>query len=242
MTYNQGDWYGFKKYEFEFNGRYAVIVCPEKPDASKRWLLKTEYFGAFPNFEVEMLHRGYHVAHVSSITRWHLNEDTDTRAEFCRFLHKEWGLNEKCVPVGMSCGGMQGVYLASSYPECVSVLYLDAPVMNFLSCPFAVGRTDSPMSTEFVNAKNMTLSELLSFRDHPIDRFPALLEHKIPVALVCGDADTTVPYKENGELLSKLYRQKGLPLYEVLKPGCDHHPHGLEDNTDLIKFIEAYYK
>jgi len=93
-----------------------------------------------------------------------------------------------------------------------------------------------------VNAKNMTLSELLSFRDHPIDRFPALIEHKIPVALVCGDADTTVPYKENGELLSKLYRQKGLPLYEVLKPGCDHHPHGLEDNTELIKFIEAYYK
>lgn len=29
------------------------------------------------------------------------------KESFCVFMHQEFGLNEKCVPVGMSCGGMQ---------------------------------------------------------------------------------------------------------------------------------------
>ena len=242
MDYTQSEWFGFKRLDFEFQGRNAILICPDQPDPAGRWLLKTEYFGAFPAFEIEMLKRGYHVAHVSSITRWHVEEDTHARAEFCRFLHAELGLHTKCVPVGMSCGGMQGVYFASVYPELVSVLYLDAPVMNYLSCPFAVGRSASPMFEEFVRDKGMTLAELINFRDHPVDRLPRLLAHRIPTALVCGDSDVVVPYEENGKFLSEAYRGTGIPFFEVLKPGCDHHPHGLEDPTSLIEFVEAYYR
>ena len=241
MEYIQSEWNGFKKLDFCFNGRNAILVCPKTPDPAGRWLLKTEYFGAFPAFEIKMLGRGYHLAHISNITRWHVEEDTDMRAEFCEFLHREFELNPKCVPVGMSCGGMQGVYFAAKYPQYVSVLYLDAPVMNYLSCPFAVGRGGNSMSEELIRDKKMTLSDLLNFRDHPIDRAPKLAENRIPVALVCGDSDTVVPYVENGKLLSEMYRAGGLPFFEVLKPGCDHHPHGLEDNSALIEFIETYY-
>ena len=240
MNYAQSEWYGFKKLDFDFQGRSAILVCPHTPDPAGRWLLKTEYFGAFPAFEIEMLKRGYHVAHVSNITRWHVEEDTHARAEFCRFLTAEFGLNPRCIPVGMSCGGLQGVYFASTYPELVSVLYLDAPVMNYLSCPGAVGRKDAPMLEEFVRHKGMTLSELLNFRDHPVDRIPKLVENRVPVALICGDSDNVVPYHENGRILSEVYRREGLPFFEVLKPGCDHHPHGLEDNTPLIEFVERF--
>ena len=242
MNYTQSEWFGYKRLDFSFNGRSAILVCPDTPDPAGRWLLKTEYFGAFPGFEIEMLKRGYHVAHVSSITRWHVEEDTHARAEFCRFLADEFGLSRRCVPVGMSCGGMQAVYFASVYPELVSLIYLDAPVMNYLSCPGGVGRKDAPMLEEFVRDKGMTLSELLNFRDHPVDRIPKLVEHRIPVALICGDSDKVVPYHENGRILSEVYRREGLPLFEVLKPGCDHHPHGLEDNTPLIEFVAQYDK
>ena len=98
------------------------------------------------------------------------------------------------------------------------------------------------MLEEFVRDKGMTLSELLNFRDHPVDRIPKLVEHRIPVALICGDSDKVVPYHENGRILSEVYRREGLPLFEVLKPGCDHHPHGLEDNTPLIEFVAQYDK
>ena len=241
MEYRESEWFGFQRLDFTFNGRNAILVCPNDPDPSGRWLLKTEYFGAFPAFEIEMLKRGYHVAHVSNITRWHVEADTHARAEFCRFLATERGLHDQCVPVGMSCGGLQAVYFASVYPELVSVLYLDAPVMNYLSCPFRVGRVENPMFEEFVRDKVMTVSELLNYRDHPVDRLPKLLEYRIPTALICGDSDTVVPYEENGKLLSEAYRRAGIPLFGVVKPGCDHHPHGLEDPTPLIEFVESYY-
>ena len=241
MDYTQSEWFGFKRLDFGFQGRNAILICPDQPDPAGRWLLKTEYFGAFPAFEIEMLKRGYHVAHVSNITRWHVEEDTHARAEFCRFLAAECGLYDKCVPVGMSCGGMQAVYFASVYPELVSVLYLDAPVMNYLSCPAAVGRADAPMLAEFTRHKGMTVSELLNYRDHPVDRLPKLLEYGVPTALVCGDSDTVVPYEENGKILSEAYRKTDIPFFEVLKAGCDHHPHGLEDQTPLIAFVEANY-
>ena len=60
--------------------------------------------------------------------------------------------------------------------------------------------------------------------------------------LVCGDSDSVVPYEENGQVLSSIYRQNGRIIEETLKDGCDHHPHGLEDNSPIISFVEKYYK
>ena len=141
----------------------------------------------------------------------------------------------------MSCGGMQAVYLAAKYPHLVSALYLDAPVLNLLSCPCGVGVADNKLYAEFHKAMGMTVSELINYRDHPFDHLGELAENSIPVALVCGDSDHVVPYVENGKMLAELYRKKGLPFLEILKPGCDHHPHGLEDNTPLFAFAATYY-
>lgn len=242
MDYKQSEWYGFKRLDFTFQGREAILVCPDEPDPARRWLLKTEYFGAFPAFEIEMLKRGYHVAHVSNITRWHVEADTHVRAEFCRFLATEHGLHPKCVPVGMSCGGLQAVYFAAAYPALVSVLYLDAPVLNYLSCPCAVGGSDSSMYEEFVRHKGLTIHDLINYRNHPIDNADRLIAEGIPLALICGDSDRIVPYAENGLALSQKYRASDLPFFEVLKPGCDHHPHGLEEQGPLIEFVETHYR
>ena len=83
----------------------------------------------------------------------------------------------------------------------------------------------------------MTLIDLMSYRDHPLDNIPKLIENKIPVILVCGDSDETVPYEENGKLLDEAYAKSGLPYKLIVKPGCGHHPHSLEDNTEIIDFI-----
>ena len=59
------------------------------------------------------------------------------------------------------------------------------------------------------------------------------------MALVYGDSDPVVPYIENGKVLEDAYRKAGLPLYCVGKAGFGHHPHGLEDNGELLAFIRA---
>ena len=65
----------FRQIEFEFEGRYATLVFPPEGTENKRWMLKTEYFGAFPAFEKEMLARGWHLAWIANLTRWHHEED-----------------------------------------------------------------------------------------------------------------------------------------------------------------------
>lgn len=235
-------WNGFKRIDFLFEGREASLVFPNRENEDKNWLLKTEYFYAFPNFEIEMLDRGWHLAYIKNITRWCLDEDLDLKRRFADFLSAEYGLYQKCVPVGMSCGGLIAVKFAAKYPEYVSALYLDAPVMNFLSCPAGLGKAGDDMMPEFTRATGMDLSQLICYREHPIDKMHLLLEHDIPIVLIYGDSDDVVPYEENGAILEKYYREKGGVIVAIGKENCGHHPHGLTDNTPIIEFVEKFSK
>ena len=241
MEARESEWNGFRRLDFLFEGRESILICPHTPRGDGKWLFKTEYFGAFPSFELAMLERGYYLAHMKSTTRWCPPEDTEARVRFCDFLACEFGLAEQCLPVGMSCGGMQAVYLAARAPERVAALYLDAPVLNLLSCPCGLGRATDKLYAEFQKARGLTVLDLLSDRNHPIDRLGELIAHRIPVFLVCGDSDGVVPYEENGMVLSQSYRKSGAPFEEILKVGCDHHPHGIDELSPLLQFTQTYY-
>ena len=241
MNYTEAEWKGYRCLEFTFQDRTARLVCPKESCVGKQWLLKTEYFGAFPEFEIAMLERGYHVAYVANKTRWHAETDDAVKGDFCEFLCKEFGLNEKCVPVGMSCGGMHAVYFAAKYPQRIAALYLDAPVLNLLSCPAGVGLAGDDMYEEFVRHTGMTKTDLINYRNHPIDHVGTLVEQKIPVFLIVGDKDDVVPYVENGKILYDYYCQNQGEISLVIKEGCAHHPHGMVDHTELIDFICKYY-
>lgn len=241
MKYTKSEWNGFERLDFLLDGRGAILVCPRTPRADKKWLFKTEYFGAFPSFELEMLERGYYVAHVENTTRWCLPEDTDAKAMLCDFLSNEFGLYPKCMTVGMSCGGMQSVYLADKYPQYVAAMYLDAPVLNLLSCPCGLGVAEVNFYDEYVKATGKTVSDLINYREHPIDKVDMVIAAGIPTILVCGDSDKIVPYVENGKVLAEKYRKSDVPFVEILKENCDHHPHGLDDLSPLIEFTEKYY-
>ena len=235
--------FGFTTYEFEIMGRYARLICPNAK-ANGKWLLKTEYADAFPEFEIEMLRRGYHVAYIANQTRWHVDADDEAKLALADFLKEKYGLCEKCFTVGMSCGGLQSIYFAAAHPERVAAMFLDAPVTNLLSCPAYVGNEEKMPEDfwgEFHNATGITLSELLNYRNHPIDRVPELLKANIPIFMAAGDIDEVVPYTENGAYLEKYYKENGGIIEVVMKEGVGHHPHCLPDNTPIIEFLEKYY-
>ena len=231
---------GFKRYDFTFEGMNVIIVFPDDSNRTNNWLLKTEYFDAFPEAEIRMLHLGWHLSYVQNISRWCLEEDLDRKKRFADFLQLKFGLYEKCIPVGMSCGGIIAVNFAAKYPEKVSALYLDAPVMNFLSCPANFGIAKGNFLAEFLQAYKMSLSELICYRGHPIDKIPLLAEHSIPVLLIYGEEDDIVPFCENGKCLVDYYTTHDMSIEVIGKKSCGHHPHGLDDVTPVIDFMLKY--
>jgi len=205
--------------------------------------VKTEYWHAFHEAaEIELANRGFTLCYIKNDNRWGTDEDLDRKARFIRHVQNEYGLVNTCVPIGMSCGGLFAIKLAARYPELVSCLYLDAPVVNYLSCPGGFGlRRDNNSLDEMLHALGMeSVSQLLSYRDMPLDHIPDLVAHKIPIVMVVGDQDDIVPYIKNGILIEQAYKKAGVPIEVYMKPGCGHHPHGLEKNQPVVDFIMKY--
>ena len=242
MEFTERDYFGKKMLEFKLNGRTAYLVCPETPCDGKPWLLKTEYFWAFPDFEKDMLNRGFHVAYIENATRWHKDSDDRAKHDLSVFLHEKFGLNSKCINVGMSCGGLQAIYYAAAYPEDIAGLYLDAPVVNLLSCPGCAGSSKGNFMDEFTANTGLTFKELLSYRNHPFDNLDIIFKNDIPIFIVAGDSDNIVPFDENGLLICQKANETGGRINLILKEDCDHHPHGLNDRSPLIVWAESLYK
>lgn len=237
-------WNGYCSEEFLFEEHPAIVVFPKQANGSLA--VKTEYWDAFPAaIELPLLEQGYHLCFIRNDNRWGTDPDLDRKARFVRFVQEKYGLTGTCVPVGMSCGGLIAIKFAAKYPELVECLYLDAPVLNYMSCPcgFGVGRSLSENQDEILNALGLkSISQLLGYREMPLDKLGDLVKNRIPVALVAGDSDVVVPYCENGTELQQAYEKAGLPLIVRIKPGCDHHPHGLEDPAEIVDFLLKHRK
>ena len=237
-------WNGYFVEQFVFEGQEALIVFPKEGNSNKRLAVKKEYWDAFPETEVALVEKGFHLCYLKNKNRWGVDEDLDRKARFVQFVSEKYGLSQKVVPIGMSCGGLIAIKFAAKYPHLVSCMYLDAPVLNYMSCPCGFG-IGTPLAgergvSEILNALNLTLSELICYRQMPMDQLPQLVNNAIPVVMVAGDADTIVPYEENGILLQRTYESSGVPLQVFTKPGCGHHPHGLEDCRLVVDFILSH--
>lgn len=238
---NEYDNCGFCQLEFEFKGKKAIVILPKNENKNGKAVLKTEYFGAFPELQMKFVNQGYTLLFLENRNRWGTDSELDDQYEFVKLVSKEFNLEPSVITIGMSCGGLISVKLCAKYPEIVKGLYLDAPVMNFLSCPAKFSNAPEVtegMWHEFENAYGMTKTELLTYREHPMDKVHILIENKKPVYMVYGDSDLCVPYDENGISLEKQYREAGATLEIEVKKGCGHHPHGPTDYQRVINFFE----
>lgn len=237
-------WYGFECEEFSFEGHDATVVFPKVEPVGKI-AIKVEYWNAFPDVEIKLLERGYYVVGVDNISRFATKEDCDIKARFLEYIAKEYGIKGKCVPVGMSCGGAHALRFAGFYPELVSCVFIDAPVLNYCSFPGKIGNEDCEgvWEREFIKAyPGIKRYQLLNFPEHPINMADVLIENKIPVIMVYGAEDKTVIYEENGKLLEDAF--DGTDLLKTICVGCrGHHPHGMidpEDNNTIADWIAEH--
>lgn len=233
-------WNGFACEEFEFEGYKAFVVSPEPGTEVGKLVFKTLYWGAFPDIEINLLKNGYHLAYVDRASRVPSKDECDRQARFVRYVSQKHDLNGKCVLVGMSFGGARAMRFTYYYPELVSCIYLDAPVLNYYAFPGKMGDAyrEQVWEKEFLEVyPGMKRYQLMTFDEHPINAVDTILEHKIPVLLVYGVDDATVIYSEHGLLMEQALEGSGLMKVVPVK-FRGHHPHGrIDDNSDLVQYI-----
>lgn len=237
-------WEGYQRTDFLLDERQGLLVHPQTPLPGCPWVWRAEFFGAFDYADRALLKKGWHIAYYRISNMYGCPEAVALMKSFHNAMVKRFSLNGRAALFGFSRGGLYAVNFAAAYPEDVLLLYLDAPVLDIRSWPGGLGQGPGA-SKEWADCKRwyrLTEDTARSFRHNPLDQIPQLTAARIPVLLVAGEADTLVPYSENGAILHREYTRHGGCIHTILKPGVDHHPHSLEDPTPIVAFIEEIYR
>ena len=226
--------YGYEMQEFDFEDTQGIVVF-QKGKSNGKIVFKTEYWGSFPELEIELLKRGFHLVHIKNKTRLANKDDCERKARFIEFVSKKYSLSPECVLVGMSCGGAQAVNFASYFPKYASCLVIDAPVLNFLDFPGKYDKYEKTWDKEFKEAYPGTKrSDIFVLKENPINRVPDLIKARLPVIMLYGTEDTVVDYSANGRLLEEAYSEDKELLTVIPRENQGHHPHGLGDKSDWL--------
>jgi pimeloyl-ACP methyl ester carboxylesterase len=197
------------------------------------------------NRSVALLEAGWHLAYVGisnqfgsprAVARWEQVYDV---------LVKDHALSPKPALIGLSRGALYCMSWAAAHPDKTLAVYLDNGVCDFKSWPGGKPKglgTGPGSPEEWANVLKAfdfkDDKEAIAYNKNPIDHLKPLLDARIPILLVYGDSDQYVPIKENSELLYDRYKAAGGPIERIVKPGQDHHPHGLTDPKPIVDFFE----
>jgi pimeloyl-ACP methyl ester carboxylesterase len=102
--------------------RRCIVVVPNKPAPGNPWSWQGCYWDHQPQAEVELLHRGFHIAFItpSPGKQWDA---------WYAYLTEQHGLSKKPAFDGMSMGGVNSYTWATSNLDKVSCIYADNPAI-----------------------------------------------------------------------------------------------------------------
>lgn len=230
-------YHDFKTDEFEFSGHQCTVVIPENPRKGNPYIWRAEFLGAFDSVDVEMINRGYHLINIELHDMFGAPEAIEEMYKFQKYAEEKYSLAEKAIIFGFSRGGLYTVNFAVAHPEKTDKIYLDAPVLDLMSWPYGIMRGDGSEQDIKMCSEIYNITDVRAFKDSPIYKIKSLAKNEIPVMLVAGDSDTVVPFDENGKILFADYIRYGGTIGLIVKKGVGHHPHSLEDPTEIADYL-----
>ncbi|HVS53514.1 MAG TPA: prolyl oligopeptidase family serine peptidase [Opitutaceae bacterium] len=229
------EWNGYRWLDFDVAGRPCLLIVPKTPAPGNPWIWRAENFGEAPQVDLALLARGWHVGYIDARDLYGAPQAISLMGQFYARVVTQAGLAKRVVLEGFGSGGLYAFNFAAAHPTRVAALYLDAPALDIRSWP---GRNrDSTEWRDCLEAYHLTAETLSAFKGNPLDYVPLVAAAKVPIIVVAGDADRTVPFAENTAVLEKRYREQGGSIQVIVKPGADHQPPGLPDSTAVVDFL-----
>ena len=253
IAYPEGvtvEWYGFKRHNFELDGRKGFIVEPPNPAPGLPWHWCLQWAEAFvPRTPaLKLLERGFHHVHFDVFDTC-LNEDGVAALEkFYRML-RGLGFHPKTVLTGMSYGGLFSLRWAAEHPETVAAIYLDAPVCTLDFRLTALLRTLSPEQDEASRKDAVRIAKLFrttvkGLAGHPlapVNNVLPIAKAKIPIFCIRSGQDMSVDPRCNIDVFAERLQAAGGRIEVMRRDFYGHHPHGLPDPSRLADFMLKYY-
>ena len=218
---------------FEFNGYTATVIRPEKPNG--KWIWKTEFLYAFDQAERDLLDLGYTRVYYQISDKYGSYKAVRLMHNFYLHVTEKYGLDKKAILFGFSRGGLYAFNFTLAYPEYVEKVYLDAPVLDVRTWPWAGSKEQAELFEEY----DLTAETLAHFKGMPIENLAEYFALNIPTMIIAGVADEVVPFDKNSGKLLAFAKENGIEVRNILKPEGLHHPHGLDDTTPVIDFVTS---
>lgn len=244
-----GRWEGFVRHDFKVDGADVIVVEPAEPLPGRPWAWRGEFFGAFPNADIALVKAGWHLAYISVPDQFGSPKAMAQWEKFYDVLVKDHRLSPRPALIGLSRGALYCLAWAAVHPDETLLVYLDNGVCDFRSWP---GGKPQGLGTGNGSAEDwIKLLKAFDFKDdreainsklNPVKNLEPIAKAKLPILLVYGDGDQVVPHQENSELVYDQYKTLGGPVERIVKPGADHHPHGLADPQPIVAFFEKVRK
>lgn len=236
----QSAYKGYDRYDFTVDGCPAIVVIPRQATAGKPWVWRAEFFDAFPQVDLALLAKGFHLVYIGVGNTFGCPDALKHWDVFYEQLTEKYGLSRKPVLEGLSRGGLYAFNWAADNTDKVACILADNAVLDFKSWPGGKGKgRGSPGDWKKLirDYHFQSEAEALAYAKNPVDNLAPLAKAKVPLFLLCGDADDVVPYPENGAIVKERYEKLGAPVTVLIKKGMGHHPHGLNDPTPVVEFI-----
>lgn len=237
-------WKGFDRYDFQVNGKEAIIVAPKLPLPGRPWAWRGEFFGAFANTDAALLTNGFYLAFLSVPDLFGSPEAVKAWDGFYDEVTEKYGFAKKAALIGLSRGGLYCYNWAIAHPDRVACIYADAPVCDFKSWPGGklkgFGKGDGSLAewSKMLKAYGFKSdAEAFAYHGNPVDNLKPLADKSVPLLHVYGEADPVVPWDENTGIVVERYRRLGGSITVIPKAGIGHHPHGLADPAPIVEFI-----
>lgn len=229
-------WEGYELETGIYKGYEYGIVFPEKEVPGHPYVWRTEFFGAFPSVDLAMLKEGYAIVYYRISDMYGSPKAVELMEAFQPFIQEKYGLSAQAVLFGFSRGGLYALHYGAKCPERIAALYLDAPVVDIYSWPGGCFSGEGSPA-EWEECRKLWNLSHESYLDTVYGAVDRLLTWSVPLIIVAGGKDETVPWQENGRLLQKAYERGGAAFQLIMKPECGHHPHSLENPSPVVDFL-----